>query len=77
LLTFFIPKFQGIFKGLGAALPLPTQIVLAASQILRSYGFFVLIGLVIIGALVRNGSRPKPGGGYGKVSFYGRPSSVL
>jgi type II secretory pathway component PulF len=54
LLTFFIPKFQGIFKGLGAALPLPTQIVLAASQILRSYGFFVLIGLVIIGALVRN-----------------------
>src|SRR2546429_296329 len=28
LLTFFIPKFQVIFSGLGAALPLPTQIVL-------------------------------------------------
>src|SRR5215831_11670620 len=39
LLTFFIPKFQVIFKGLGAALPLPTQIVLAASNVLRSYGF--------------------------------------
>jgi type II secretory pathway component PulF len=54
LLTFFIPKFQGIFKGLGAALPLPTQIVLGASHVLRSYGFFVVLGLVIIGALVRN-----------------------
>jgi type II secretory pathway component PulF len=54
LLTFFIPKFQGIFKGLGAALPLPTQIVLAASNVLRSYGVFVVVGIVIIGALVRN-----------------------
>jgi type II secretory pathway component PulF len=54
LLTFFIPKFQVIFKGLGAALPLPTQIVLAASHILRSYGLLVLIGLVIVGSLVRS-----------------------
>ena len=54
LLTFFIPKFQVIFKGLGAALPLPTQIVLAASHILRSYGLFVLVGIVVVGSLVRN-----------------------
>src|SRR5581483_1586041 len=54
LLTFFIPKFQVIFKGLGAALPLPTQIVLGASHILRSYGLLVLIGIIIVGSLVRN-----------------------
>jgi type II secretory pathway component PulF len=54
LLTFFIPKFQVIFKGLGAALPLPTQIVLAASHILRSYGLVVLVGVIIVGSLVRN-----------------------
>jgi type II secretory pathway component PulF len=54
LLTFFIPKFQVIFSGLGAALPLPTQIVLAASHIIRSYGFFVLVGAVILVTLVRN-----------------------
>jgi type II secretory pathway component PulF len=54
LLTFFIPKFQVIFKGLGAALPLPTQIVLGASHVLRSYGLVVLVGLVILGSLVRN-----------------------
>jgi type II secretory pathway component PulF len=54
LLTFFIPKFQVIFNGLGAALPLPTQIVLGASHVLRSYGPLVVIGIVVIGMLVRN-----------------------
>ncbi|HWW02225.1 MAG TPA: type II secretion system F family protein [Candidatus Acidoferrum sp.] len=54
LLTFFIPKFQVIFSGLGAALPLPTQIVLAASHIIRSYGFFVLVGGIVLVMLVRN-----------------------
>jgi type II secretory pathway component PulF len=54
LLTFFIPKFQVIFSGLGAALPLPTQIVLAASHIIRSYGFFVLVGGIVLVTLVRN-----------------------
>jgi type II secretory pathway component PulF len=54
LLTFFIPKFQVMFKGMGAALPLPTQVVLAASQILRSYGLVVLVGIVIIGSLARH-----------------------
>jgi type II secretory pathway component PulF len=54
LLTFFIPKFQVIFKGLGAALPLPTQIVLGTSYIMRSYGLFVVVGIVILLMLVRS-----------------------
>jgi type II secretory pathway component PulF len=54
LLTFFIPKFQVIFSGLGAALPLPTQIVLGASHILRSYGPFVVAGGIIVVVLVRS-----------------------
>lgn len=53
LLTFFIPRFQVIFAGLGAALPVPTQIVLAASHVLRAYGLFVLVGLVLLGFFVR------------------------
>jgi type II secretory pathway component PulF len=53
LLTFFIPKFQVIFKGLGAALPLPTQIVLGASHVMRSYGAFVVVGIVVLLLLVR------------------------
>src|SRR5438552_266710 len=54
LLTFFIPRFQGIFKGFGAALPLPTQIVIGVSHVVRSYGLFVLLGIVITGLLIRN-----------------------
>lgn len=54
LLTFFIPKFQLIFKNLGAALPLPTQIVLAASHVIRSYGVLVAIGIVVFVVLIRS-----------------------
>jgi type II secretory pathway component PulF len=54
LLTFFIPRFQLVFAGFGAALPLPTQIVIGASHIVRSYGLFVLAGLAVGGYLLRN-----------------------
>src|SRR5439155_59159 len=53
LLMFFIPRFQGIFKGFGAALPVPTQIVIGVSHSVRSYGPFVLVGLVVGGILLR------------------------
>jgi len=53
LLTFFIPRFQGIFKGFGASLPLPTQIVIGVSNVVRSYGLFVLLGLILGGFLLR------------------------
>src|ERR1043166_3884478 len=48
LLTFFIPRFQLVFAGFGAALPLPTQIVIGASHVVRSYGLFVLAGLIVL-----------------------------
>jgi type II secretory pathway component PulF len=54
LLTFFIPRFQLVFAGFGASLPVPTQIVIGASQVVRSYGLFVLAGLVAGGVLLRN-----------------------
>ncbi len=53
LLTFFIPRFQGIFKGFGAALPVPTQIVIGVSHIVRSYGPFLVVGLVVVGITLR------------------------
>ena len=49
LLTFFIPRFQGIFKGFGATLPLATQIVIGVSNVVRGYGAFVAVGLVVVG----------------------------
>ena len=49
LLTFFIPRFQSVFAGFGAALPLLTQIIIGVSGFVRSYGLFVFaaFGLTI------------------------------
>jgi type IV pilus assembly protein PilC len=46
LLVFVIPTFKAMFEGFGAALPLPTQIVLELSRIVQSY-FFVGIGAIV------------------------------
>jgi len=54
LLTFFIPRFQLVFSGFGAALPLPTQIVIGISHAARSYGLFVLAGIIALAVLLRN-----------------------
>src|SRR4029450_7016545 len=49
MLTFVIPTFAAMFKGLGAELPLPTQIVLWASDFVR--GYILLIIAAIAGAV--------------------------
>lgn len=54
LLVFFIPKFQAIFSGFGASLPVLTQAIIATSHALRSYGLFVLGGLIAVGFSLRS-----------------------
>src|ERR1043166_836988 len=54
LLVFFIPRFQLIFSGFGAKLPLLTQMIVAASHLMRSYGLFIVLGIGIAALLVRN-----------------------
>jgi len=49
MLTFVIPTFAAMFKGLGAELPLPTQIVLWLSDFVR--GYILLIIAAIAGAV--------------------------
>src|SRR5437899_10328747 len=61
LLTFFIPRFQLVFAGFGAALPLPTQIVIGLSNSVRSYGLFIALGLGIGCFLLRNWFRSDNG----------------
>lgn len=43
LLVFFIPRFQSIFTGFGADLPLLTQMIVSTSDFLRSYGWFLAV----------------------------------
>src|SRR5580765_6010545 len=54
LLTFFIPRFQLVFAGFGAALPLPTQIVIGVSHLVRSYGLYIVAGIVVLALMLRN-----------------------
>lgn len=54
LLVFFIPKFQKVFNSVHGSLPLITQIIIGASQVLRNYGLLVLGGLLLGGFLVRS-----------------------
>jgi type II secretory pathway component PulF len=53
LLTFFIPKFSGIFEQFGGNLPALTQIILVASNVLRGYGPFVAVAVVVLVVLLR------------------------
>jgi type IV pilus assembly protein PilC len=52
LLVFFIPRFQTIFSGFGAKLPLLTQAIVGLSDLMRSYGLFaaaaVVVGLLLL-----------------------------
>jgi type II secretory pathway component PulF len=53
LLTFFIPRFQTIFNGFGASLPVLTRGIIGASHVVRSYGLLVLVGIFILTFFVR------------------------
>lgn len=53
LLAFFIPRFQTIFTGFGADLPLITQIIVTASDIVRNYGLFVGVVAFVVFYLMR------------------------
>ena len=52
LLTFFIPKFSGIFKSFGGQLPALTQAILTASAILSSRYAFVVLAVVVVGVFL-------------------------
>ena len=54
LMTFFIPRFQTMFAGLGGQLPLLTRIIINVSHAIRTYGFWIAGGLVVAALMVRN-----------------------
>lgn len=46
-LVFIIPKFQKVFDSLGATLPLPTRILIGASDFMVNYGWTLLVAAVL------------------------------
>ena len=53
LLVFFIPKFQVVFASIHGSLPVLTQVIIAASHVMRSYGLLVAAAAVGLFFLVR------------------------
>ena len=47
ILVFVIPVFEEMFADFGGELPLPTQIVVSASEIAKSKIVYIIIGLII------------------------------
>ena len=48
ILTKVVPVFQTLFEGMGAKLPLPTQIVVDASKILQNHFFKIVFAIIAL-----------------------------
>jgi type IV pilus assembly protein PilC len=48
VLVFVVPQFQTIFESMDAKLPIPTQILVNVSIVVRHYVVFVVVGIVLI-----------------------------
>ena len=53
ILVFVIPVFEEMFADFGGELPLPTQIVVTASDIVKSKIIYIIIGMIILGFTLR------------------------
>lgn len=60
MLAFIVPTFVGLFESLGGTLPVPTRLLLAASNVLRSW-WYVIVFLPVLGwqAFVRARKQPR------------------
>ena len=61
MLTFFIPRFSGIFTQFGGDLPFLTKIIIAASKVVKSYGLYIAIGLVVLSIVARRALKTDSG----------------
>jgi general secretion pathway protein F len=53
LMTYVVPQIVGVFKNAKTSLPLLTQIMMAASNFLRSYGIYLLLAMIATVMLIR------------------------
>jgi general secretion pathway protein F len=57
LVTFVVPKFVAVFDEMEKALPLPTIIVIGASNFLKSYWWLILLFFIVAGFVFRYSKR--------------------
>jgi type IV pilus assembly protein PilC len=61
MLLFVVPQFKSIYSQLGGELPLPTRILLAVSNAVRSYWYVFLIGVLGMAFAFRRYKRTEAG----------------
>ncbi len=61
LLVFVIPVFEQMFKGFGAALPAPTQFIIALSNFMKANIFYMIAGVIGAVFLLRRYYRTEQG----------------
>jgi type IV pilus assembly protein PilC len=62
MLIFIVPVFEGLFTEFGGSLPLPTQILVNASELLKNPMFFIPVLAVLIGGyFLYRKNKNKPG----------------
>src|ERR1039458_6960093 len=61
LMTFFIPRFQKMFEGFNAQLPLITRIIVGISYFMRHYGLYIVGAIILIGYAVRKWAKSEEG----------------
>ena len=61
LLTFFIPRFSGIFEQFGSNLPALTQFIIAVSNLIKHYGGWVLGGAIVLFIILRRAAATDAG----------------
>jgi len=61
LLIFVIPTFSSMFASVNMTLPLPTRVVIGASQFLLRY-WYIMIGVILVGAFGLRSYYSTPGG---------------
>jgi type IV pilus assembly protein PilC len=61
MLLFVVPQFKSIYSQLGGELPLPTRILLAVSNAVRSYWYVFLIGVIGMAFAFRRYKRTEAG----------------
>ena len=61
ILIDIIPRFEAVFKMLGEKLPLPTQMLVHASNLLVHQGVWVLLGFIVLFLLARMIVKTRPG----------------
>jgi len=68
MLGFVVPQFETLFEDMGEALPPLTQMVISGADVIKNYGWFMLILVVGLGLYLRNWA----GTEQGKASLHRR-----